>query len=113
MPQLGETVTEGTVTRWHKAVGEAVATRSFERVAVRWLEALAYRGPTSFGGAAENVRPRGKQATSGRGRLSCSSWNLVSRRGDSHPPPLSGPDVTVSYHPAPTGRPEVRTIRCQ
>jgi 2-oxoglutarate dehydrogenase E2 component (dihydrolipoamide succinyltransferase) len=24
MPQLGETVTEGTVTRWHKAVGEAV-----------------------------------------------------------------------------------------
>ncbi len=25
MPQLGETVTEGTVIRWHKAVGEAVA----------------------------------------------------------------------------------------
>ncbi|MGH9071735.1 MAG: biotin/lipoyl-containing protein, partial [Acidimicrobiales bacterium] len=25
MPQLGETVTEGTVTRWSKAVGEAVA----------------------------------------------------------------------------------------
>lgn len=25
MPQLGETVTEGTVTRWHKKVGDAVA----------------------------------------------------------------------------------------
>ena len=25
MPQLGETVTEGTVTKWLKAVGEAVA----------------------------------------------------------------------------------------
>ena len=24
MPQLGETVTEGTITRWMKAVGEAV-----------------------------------------------------------------------------------------
>ncbi|MBM3359287.1 MAG: 2-oxoglutarate dehydrogenase, E2 component, dihydrolipoamide succinyltransferase, partial [Betaproteobacteria bacterium] len=24
MPQLGETVTEGTVTRWHKKVGDAV-----------------------------------------------------------------------------------------
>src|SRR4051794_25400493 len=25
MPQLGETVTEGTITKWFKAVGEAVA----------------------------------------------------------------------------------------
>ena len=25
MPQLGETVTEGTITRWFKQVGEAVA----------------------------------------------------------------------------------------
>jgi hypothetical protein len=30
----------------------------------------------------------------------------VSRRGESHPPPLSGPDVTVSRHPAPTVRPK-------
>ena len=29
----------------------------------------------------------------------------VSRRGESHPPPLSGPDVTVSRHPAPTVQP--------
>ncbi|MBA2496014.1 MAG: dihydrolipoyllysine-residue succinyltransferase, partial [Acidimicrobiia bacterium] len=25
MPQLGETVTEGTITKWHKAVGDQVA----------------------------------------------------------------------------------------
>ena len=25
MPQLGETVTEGTITKWFKAVGDAVA----------------------------------------------------------------------------------------
>jgi len=25
MPQLGETVTEGTITKWHKQVGETVA----------------------------------------------------------------------------------------
>src|SRR6476646_11359640 len=25
MPQLGETVTEGTIIRWHKAVGDEVA----------------------------------------------------------------------------------------
>ena len=25
LPQLGETVTEGTITRWFKKVGEAVA----------------------------------------------------------------------------------------
>ncbi|MBW8826156.1 MAG: dihydrolipoyllysine-residue succinyltransferase, partial [Acidobacteria bacterium] len=25
MPQLGETVTEGTITRWYKQVGDAVA----------------------------------------------------------------------------------------
>jgi len=38
----------------------------------------------------------------------------VSRRGESHPPPLSGPDVTISRHPAPTVRPEVvRVMRCQ
>ena len=29
----------------------------------------------------------------------------VSRRGESHPPPLSGPDVTISRHPAPAVRP--------
>ena len=25
MPQLGETVTEGTITKWYKAVGDPVA----------------------------------------------------------------------------------------
>jgi len=25
MPQLGETVTEGTITKWHKAVGDQIA----------------------------------------------------------------------------------------
>jgi hypothetical protein len=40
----------------------------------------------------------------GRGsRVAQEEW--VSRRGESHPPPLSGPDVTVSRHPAPTVRP--------
>jgi hypothetical protein len=29
----------------------------------------------------------------------------VSRRGESHPPPLAGPDMTISRHPAPTVRP--------
>jgi len=37
----------------------------------------------------------------------------VSRRGESHPPPLSGPDVTVSRHPAPTVRPAVNATGCQ
>ena len=39
--------------------------------------------------------------------------HLVSGRGESHPPALSGPDVTVSRHPAPTDRPSVRAMRCQ
>ena len=30
--------------------------------------------------------------------------NLVSDRGESHAPALAEPDVTVSCHPAPTGR---------
>ena len=25
MPQLGETVTEGTITKWHKRVGDSIA----------------------------------------------------------------------------------------
>src|SRR6266566_5698867 len=37
----------------------------------------------------------------------------VSRRGESHPPPLSGPDVTVSRHPAPTVRREVTATSFQ
>ncbi len=37
----------------------------------------------------------------------------VSRRGESHPPPLSGPDVTVSRHPAPTVRSAVNVTSCQ
>jgi hypothetical protein len=37
----------------------------------------------------------------------------VSRREESHLPPLSGPDVTVSCHPAPTVRPAVNATRCQ
>ena len=27
MPQLGETVSEGTVSVWHKSIGDAVSTR--------------------------------------------------------------------------------------
>ena len=37
----------------------------------------------------------------------------ASRRGESHPPPLSGPDVTVSRHPAPTVRLAVKAMSCQ
>src|SRR5215469_15063148 len=37
----------------------------------------------------------------------------ASRRGESHPPPLSGPDVTVSRHPAPTVRLAVNAISRQ
>ena len=37
----------------------------------------------------------------------------VSGRGESHPPALAEPGVKVSPHRAPTGRPMVRTFRCQ
>ena len=33
--------------------------------------------------------------------------------GGSHPPPLSGPDVTISRHPAPTVRPRMVVASCQ
>jgi hypothetical protein len=33
-----------------------------------------------------------------------SEFIAASSRGESHPPALSEPDVTVSRHPAPTGR---------
>jgi hypothetical protein len=38
---------------------------------------------------------------------------LVSSRGESHPPALAEPYVTVSRHPAPTGRPGVSEVRTQ
>ena len=38
---------------------------------------------------------------------------LVSGRGESHPPALAEPDVTVSRHPAPTGRPWAGEVRTQ
>ncbi len=39
--------------------------------------------------------------------------SLVSGGRESHPPALAGPDVTVSCHPAPTGRLEVLGSICQ
>jgi len=39
--------------------------------------------------------------------------SLVSGRGESHPPALAEPDVTVSCHPAPTGRPWAGEVRAQ
>src|SRR5258708_35387401 len=38
---------------------------------------------------------------------------LVSSRGESHPPALAEPYVTVARHTAPTGRPRVGGRRCQ
>jgi DNA-binding CsgD family transcriptional regulator len=37
----------------------------------------------------------------------------ASGRGEFHPPALSEPDVTVSRHPAPTGRPRSGGASCQ
>jgi len=39
--------------------------------------------------------------------------NRASGRGELHPPALSEPDVTVSRHPAPTGRPRSGGASCQ
>lgn len=53
---------------------------------------------------------------SGHGPLTRSSrklWELVSSGAEPPPPALSGPDVTVSRHPAATERPLVRANRCQ
>ena len=41
----------------------------------------------------------------GNGGAEAMHQSRVSRREESHLPPLSGPDVTVSRHPAPTVRP--------
>jgi hypothetical protein len=54
-----------------------------------------------------NINRRGADGRFGRHDV------RVSRRGESHPPPLSGPDVTVSRHPAPTVRPQVNATSCQ
>ena len=48
-----------------------------------------------------------------RGAMPPRCARRASRRGESHPPPLSGPDVTVSRHPAPTVRLAVKAISCQ
>jgi hypothetical protein len=45
--------------------------------------------------------------------LAVGRMRKASRRGESHPPPLSGPDVTVARHPAPTVRRVVNATSCQ
>jgi hypothetical protein len=60
--------------------------------------------------AAEQQRPAGRALALARATRRA---ERVSRRGESHPPPLAGPDVTVSRHPAPTGRPAVNAMSCQ
>ena len=58
--------------------------------------------------------PFGLRASPGQARRQISRWKRpdlprfgmgASGRGESHPPVLSEPDVTISRHPAPTGRP--------
>ena len=58
-------------------------------------------------------RPGRRALCAGEGPNRPRPRNRVSRRGESHPPPLSGPDVTVSRHPAPTVRPWVNAMSCQ
>ena len=50
MPQLGETVTEGTILSWAKAVGDTIAEDEV-RVRLPYREAVTTIGDTVHGGA--------------------------------------------------------------
>ena len=53
MPQLGETVTEGTITRWAKQVGDQVAED--DKVVTRWSATGTHTG--DFAGVPATGRP--------------------------------------------------------
>ena len=76
MPQLGETVTEGTITRWFKQVGEHGRGR---RAAVRGVDRQGrLRGPVAGGGRAHrDPRARGRD---GRGRRAPRGASATARR---------------------------------
>ena len=135
MPQLGETVTEGTIVRWCKAVGDAVAedeplfevstdkvdTEVPSAVAGVLSEILVAEGDTaSVGARLAVVRTDGRLAGAGRaGGGHASRRTLVpasrgrERRSDAVPDRASEAATVAASHrarrsPAPTSSPASR-----
>jgi hypothetical protein len=76
MPQLGETVTEGTITRWAKQVGDSVKEDE--------SSAGAARAAAGSGGRARGIadaRLRGVAFGACSGRRSCSGGDCSGTRG--------------------------------
>jgi hypothetical protein len=80
-PKPPDTVTQQAKKRYSEQMSAAVALALGEELRERGMREARPAGPGEVGASG------------------------VSRRGESHPPPRSGPDVTVSRHPAPTVRP--------
>ncbi len=91
MPQLGETVTEGTVTRWYKKVGERIeADESLFDVATEKVETEI---PAAAAGTVTEIRvAEGETVDVG------TVLAVITGEGDATAPTAAAPDTT----PAPT-----------
>ena len=100
LPQLGETVTEGTITQWFKAVGDTVAEDE------PLFEVSTDKVDTEVPSPVHRERsPRSapKKATPSRSERSSPSWATVT------PPPSAEPEPAAQEaEPAPAAEPEPR-----
>jgi len=103
-----EIVTRGRGYQLRLGTGD-VDARSFKRLVAAWLSRrlrslpACVRRPVGLIHACAPDRIGDKQSRRPDGRP-----YRVSRRGESHPPALSEPDVNLSIHPAPIVQPSGR-----
>ena len=112
LPQLGETVTEGTITRWFKKVGDAVAAD--EPLFEVSTDKVDTEVPSPVAGTLTEIRVKEGETVSvgtviavvGSANASSAPAPVVAPAPASQPAPALVPVAQVAPTPAPVAQPE-------
>ena len=100
MPQLGETVTEGKITRWFKSVGEAVARG--DNLCEIETDKVTVEVPAIADGVLTRDQCRGRHGRA-RSGLSSRSWRTSPRKPRQRQP-LAPPGSALACRASPARR---------
>jgi len=111
MPALGESVTEGTVTRWLKQVGDTVAVD--EPLVEISTDKVDTEIPSPFGGVLEQILVAEDETVAVGAPLAIIGTGAGAEAAPTTPEPAAEPTAPVEAAPAPVFEPEIYVPRLE
>jgi pyruvate dehydrogenase E2 component (dihydrolipoamide acetyltransferase) len=111
MPALGESVTEGTVTRWLKQVGDTVAVD--EPLVEISTDKVDTEIPSPFGGVLEQILVAEDETVAVGAPLAIIGTGASAEASPTTPEPAAEPAAPVEAAPAPVFEPEIYVPRLE